>query len=343
MASNRCKKYIVETILPLSILLICLFQHYCQYSAMVTPRTKKLDEQDKRNAIFNFNIGKRQFDFHLPKIEEYFNDSPLINIYFIKNSILKLFDKINPEEDNELNIVKYKLFYLLAHDFIFIVIIYIFIYNGFKAGIIKLIFQILRLYFNTRRLKKSNRNICLYQAVKNYFETQKLKNIDFFSSEGFQYLEYLSNYVIILDIIWLFVLYKQRKNKKERIIITDDDRVDYQIKERQDQGDSSKRIQEDSDDNDNDNNYIIRENNDNKDDDDSDNNNINNKEDNNNNENMFTNNDDYNADNEEENNNEIINNNKNDFEENNLNEKNDNNDENNEQEEEEEENNQETK
>ena len=342
MASNRCKKYIVETILPLSILLICLFQHYCQYSAMVTPRTKKLDEQDKRNAIFNFNIGKRQFDFHLPKIEEYFNDSPLINIYFIKNSILKLFDKINPEKDNELNIVKYKLFYLLAHDFIFIVIIYIFIYCGFKAGIIKLIFQILRLYFNTRRLKKANRNIYLYQAVKNYFETQKLKNIDFFSSEGFQYLEYLSNCVIILDIIWLFVLYKQRKNKKERIIITDDDRVDYQIKERQDQGDSSKRIQEDSDDNDNDNNYIIRENNDNKDDDDSDNNNINNKEDNNNNENMYTN-DDYNADNEEENNNEIIINNKNDIEENNLNEKNDNNDENNEQEEEEEENNQETK
>ena len=342
MASNRCKKYIVETILPLSILLICLFQHYCQYSAMVTPRTKKLDEQDKRNAIFNFYIGKRQFDFHLPKIEEYFNDSPLINIYFIKNSILKLFDKINPEEGNELNIVKYKLFYLLAHDFIFIVIIYIFIYCGFKAGIIKLIFQILRLYFSTRRLKKSNRNIYLYQAVKNYFETQKLKNIDFFSSEGFQYLEYLSNCVIILDIIWLFVLYKQRKNKKERIIITDDDRVDYQIKERQDQGDSSKRIQEDSDDNDNDNNYIIRENNDNKDDDDSDNNNINNKEDNNNNENMYTN-DDYNADNEEENNNEIIINNKNDIEENNLNEKNDNNDENNEQEEEEEENNQETK
>ena len=342
MASNRCKKYIVETILPLSILLICLFQHYCQYSAMVTPRTKKLDEQDKRNAIFNFNIGKRQFDFHLPKIEEYFNDSPLINIYFIKNSILKLFDKINPEKDNELNIVKYKLFYLLAHDFIFIVIIYIFIYHGFKAGIIKLIFQILRLYFNTRRLKKANRNIYLYQAVKNYFETQKLKNIDFFSSEGFQYLEYLSNCVIILDIIWLFVLYKQRKNKKERIIITDDDRVDYQIKERQDQGDSSKRNQEDSDDNDNDNDYIIRENNDNKDDDDSDNNNINNKEDNNNNENMYTN-DDYNADNEEENNNEIIINNKNDIEENNLNEKNDNNDENNEQEEEEEENNQETK
>ena len=342
MASNRCKKYIVETILPLSILLICLFQHYCQYSAMVTPRTKKLDEQDKRNAIFNFNIGKRQFDFHLPKIEEYFNDSPLINIYFIKNSILKLFDKINPEEDNELNIVKYKLFYLLAHDFIFIVIIYLFIYYGFKAGIIKLIFQILRLYFNTRRLKKANRNIYLYQAVKNYFETQKLKNIDFFSSEGFQYLEYLSNCVIILDIIWLFVLYKQRKNKKERIIITDDDRVDYQIKERQDQGDSSKRNQEDSDDNDNDNDYIIRENNDNKDDDDSDNNNINNKEDNNNNENMYTN-DDYNADNEEENNNEIIINNKNDIEENNLNEKNDNNDENNEQEEEEEENNQETK
>jgi hypothetical protein len=270
---------------------------------MVTPRTKKLDEQDKRNAIFNFNIGKRQFDFHLPKIEEYFNDSPLINIYFIKNSILKLFDKINPEEDNELNIVKYKLFYLLAHDLIFIVIIYIFIYNGFKAGIIKLIFQILRLYFNTRRLKKSNRNICLYQAVKNYFETQKLKNIDFFSSEGFQYLEYLSNCVIILDIIWLFVLYKQRKNKKERIIITDDDRVDYQIKERQDQGDSSKRNQEDSDDNDNDNNYITRENNDNKDDDDSDKNNINNKEDNNNNKNMYTN-DDYNADNEEENNND---------------------------------------
>ena len=330
MASNRCKKYIVETILPLSILLICLFQHYCQYSAMVTPRTKKLDEQDKRNAIFNFNIGKRQFDFHLPKIEEYFNDSPLINIYFIKNSILKLFDKINPEEGNELNIVKYKLFYLLAHDFIFIVIIYIFIYEGFRAGIIKLIFQILRLYFNTRRLKKSNRNIYLYQAIKNYFETQKLKNIDFFSSEGFQYLEYLSNYVIILDLIWLYVLYRKNKNKKERIIITDDDRVYYQIKERQDQGDSSKRIQEDSDDNDN------------KDDDDSDNNNINNKEDNNNNENMYTN-DDYNADNEEENNNEkIIINNKNDIEENNLNEKNDNNDENNEQEEEEEENNQET-
>ena len=240
MASNKCKKYIVETILPLSILLICLFQHYCQYSTMVTPRSKMLDEQDKRNAIFNFKIGNRQFDFNLPKIEEDFNDSPLINIYFIKNSILKLFAKINPEKDNKLNIVKYKLFYLLAHDFIFIVIIYIFIYEGFRAGIIKLIFQILRLYFNTRRLKKSNPNICLFQAIKNYFDTQKLKNSDIFSSEGFQYFEYLSNFVIILDLIWLYVLYRKNKNKKERIIITDDDRVDY--KERQDQGESSKKF-----------------------------------------------------------------------------------------------------
>ena len=301
MSFQNCKKYLIETIIPLSILLICLFQLYFQYSTMVTPRPKDLDDIDKRNTIRSFQMGDKKFDFNIPKIDEYFNDSPLININIIKNQVFSIFNKINPEkENNEYTLAKYKLYYLLGHDIIFIIIIYMFVYSVFKAGIIKLIFQILRFYFIHRRLKKSNPNISICQAIRNYFDNKKLRNEDIFSPEGFEYFDYLCNIVIIFDLIWLYILYKKQKLKqKPKVELTDSDRVDYQNNE----SDQNKNCSENNNENEGDA-MVLRENNNNiinnKDDEESDkdeeknNNNSNNNnilsESNNNNENNNINN-----------------------------------------------------
>ena len=328
-----CKKYLIETILPLLILLICLFQLYFQYSTMVTPRPKYLDEIDKRKTIRSFQIGERKFDFNIPKIDEYFNDSPLMNINILKTQLLNLFYKINPEqENNDYTLAKYKLYYLLGHDIIFIVIIYAFVYKGFKAGIIKLIFQILRFYFIHRRLKKSNPNICICQAIRNYFDNKKLRNEDIFSPEGYEYFEYLCNIVIILDLIWLYILYKTQKLKlkQQKVELTDSDRVDYQNNE----SDQNKNSSENNKENEGDVMVLKENNNINniKDDDESDNDEENNDNSNENENNKINDNNDKEeimlTNNREDDNNKIK-------EENNQNNQNINNNENQEQEEDE--------
>ena len=125
----------------------------------------------------------------------------------------------------------YMLFYLLCHDLIYIIIIYIFIYGGYKSGIIKLISQLLRVYFNSRRMRILNPNLCPFQVAKNYFENMSDRNMNIFNPEGFENFEYLCNYVIVLDIMWLYVLIRRKFFKKkdfvEKEIITDEQKVEY--------------------------------------------------------------------------------------------------------------------
>ena len=58
--ASKCS-CITQTLLPLLILLICLFQLYSQYSSILTKRDKELDIKDKRQTIYSF----RTKDFHL--------------------------------------------------------------------------------------------------------------------------------------------------------------------------------------------------------------------------------------------------------------------------------------
>ena len=234
--ASKCKKFI-NTALPLSILLISLFQLYFQYSSLMTPRNEIESEKDNRNSLISFMINKKRFDLNLRKIEESFEDNPLMNIDLLKNYTLKGFDKINEKRENKIEKRKLMLSYLMIYDIIFIIFIYIFIFGGFKSGIVTIIFQIFKLYFTAKRLKQSSRDICLCETVLNFFENLGLRDRGLFTPEGFQILEFLFNYVIILDIIWL-ILIKINNNKKkgeyvelsEKIFLNDDDREDYKEK-----------------------------------------------------------------------------------------------------------------
>ena len=232
--ASKCKKFI-NTALPLSILLISLFQLYFQYSSLMTPRNEIESEKDNRNSLISFMINKKRFDLNLKKIEESFEDNPLMNIDLLKNYTLKGFDKINEKREDKIEKRKLMLSYLMIYDIIFIIFIYIFIFGGFKSGIVTIIFQIFKLYFTSKRLK--SRDICLCETVLNFFESLGLRDWGLFTPEGFQILEFLFNYVIILDIIWL-ILIKINNNKKkgeyvelsEKIVLNDDDREDYKEK-----------------------------------------------------------------------------------------------------------------
>jgi hypothetical protein len=234
--ASKCKKFIY-TALPLSILLISLFQLYFQYSSLMTPRNEIESEKDNRNSLISFMINKKRFDLNLKKIEESFEDNPLMNIDLLKNYTLKGFDKINEKRENKIEKRKLMLSYLMIYDIIFIIFIYIFIFGGFKSGIVTIIFQIFKLYFTAKRLKQSSRDICLCETVLNFFKNLGLRDCGLFTPEGFQILEFLFNYVIILDIIWL-ILIKINNNKKkgeyvelsEKIFLNDDDREDYKKK-----------------------------------------------------------------------------------------------------------------
>ena len=70
-------------------------------------------------------------------------------------------------------------------------------------------------YFNCKRIKKSNPDICPFQIVINYFTNLSIRDLDIFNTEGFEIFEYLCNYVIILDFIWLCILIKRKRAKNK--------------------------------------------------------------------------------------------------------------------------------
>lgn len=246
--ASKCKNFI-NTALPFSVLFLSLFQLYFQYSSLMTPRNKIDNEKDGRNSLISFMISGKRFDLNLRKIEENFEDNPLMKIDLLKNYTLKGLDKINEKRENQLDKRKLMLFYLMIYDTIFIICIYIFFFRGFKSGIVKIIFQAFKFYFTGKRLKQSNRDICLCETVKNFYEYLKDRDLGLFTPEGFQILEFLFNFVIIFDIIWLIIIKKNNNKKKgdypelsEKIILSDEDRVDYKEKNEDNEDNDGKRI-----------------------------------------------------------------------------------------------------
>ena len=233
--ASKCKNFLCS-ILPMFILFISLFQLYFHYSTIVTPRSKDFYEKDDQHEFYNFQFRDRQYDLNLEKLNENFDDSPLMNINILKNATLKGFQKINEKREEKIDERIYMLFYLIFHDILFLIIVYIFYFGGCKAGIIKIIFQILRFYFNFKRIKLPNRDLYPFQVIINFLNNNILfRGWNLFIPDGFEIFEYICNYVIILDFIWLYILIKKKKSKKKkssikREIMTDDQRCDY-IKE----------------------------------------------------------------------------------------------------------------
>ena len=212
--SSKCSS-IKNQILPISILLICLFQLYFQYSSIITPQSEIFDKKTDRNSTYIFRIGNRQFNLNLYEIKDYFDDNPLMKIKFFKNITLNFFKKINETREVKLDTKNYMIFYLMIHDIIYLIIVYLFIYGGYKSGIIKIVYQALKFYFAAKRLKPYYENLCFCHLIKNHFETTSLKNLDKFNPEGFQIFCFLCNYGIFLDIILLIILIKNKCGKKK--------------------------------------------------------------------------------------------------------------------------------
>ena len=112
------------------------------------------------------------------------------------------------------------LYYLIIYDIICIIIVYCFVYGSIKAGLIKIILQIIRFYYNTERMQKFNTHMTVYSIIKGKFENMFLyRGWKIFSPEGFLIIELLCNFVIILDIIYIIILIcNKRKYKKKKLI-----------------------------------------------------------------------------------------------------------------------------
>ena len=227
---SKCSlKFFLST----AILIISLSQLYFQYSAIMTPRNKDFHQKDKRNNIINIVIFSKNYDFNFKKLEEDFDDNALMRINLVKNYTLKGLEKIKEKSGNKYDIKILMLFYLLIYDFIYLIFLYIFYFNGFKAGIVKIIIQIFKFYFTGKRIKLSNPDICICEAILNHFNNSLMRGWGFFTPEGFQIFEFLCNFVIILDIIWLILIKKninKYKKKNKGDYITLEEKIDDEPK-----------------------------------------------------------------------------------------------------------------
>lgn len=229
-----CKNTLTTIILPFSILLIHLFQIYSQYSTLVTLRSQYDNINDGRNTAFHYELSKtKQYDFNINKVEENFEDNVLMNINFFKKMALKFFESLTQNQQN-IDYRFYMLYYLFLYDLIILVIVYIFIYGSFKAGVIKIIIQLFRFYFTRKRMQTYNRNLSVKEIIRNKLDNFKMRGWGLFNSEGFFVIEYLCNFIIVLDIFYLIVIFcqnraKNSKNVKKIVVESSGDTKDYDI------------------------------------------------------------------------------------------------------------------
>ena len=229
MFCGKCCRFLINVILPYSILCIFLFQLYSQYSAVVTLRTKFDNKKDGRKTLTNYQLIKdKNYDFNMNKVKEYFEDNAIMNIPFVKDFTLGLIEKRNINNDEDFDNRIYMFYYLIFYDIISILVVYCFIYGNIEAGLLKIIFQIIRFYFNAKRLKKFNTNIGLFSIINSKIENMYLyRGWSIFNPEGFIIIEFLCNFAIILDIILLSIyIHRIRKYRRNKKLNFDDDGTD---------------------------------------------------------------------------------------------------------------------
>ena len=264
MCCGKCFRFIINYVIPYLILCIFLFQIYAQYSTLVTLRNKIDNQKDGRNTLSNYRLTKdKQYDFNMNKVQENFEDNALMKINFLKNSFLGFFN--NKGENFDIRV--YMFYYLICYDFICLIIVYIFIYGSIMAGFLKILFQIIRFYFNAKRLQKFNTRMSLFAIIKSKLENMYLyRGWSIFNPEGFLIIEFLCNFAIILDIILLLIFiyrrYKYRRIKK--MYISKDEREDIIKEEKEDNNSEDDKIDENNEKESNgeskpnDNNIIIK-------------------------------------------------------------------------------------
>ena len=242
MCCGKCFKFVKNFFIQFSILIIFLFQLYSQYSTLITHRNRIDNEKDGRNTLSYYLLTKNlEYDFNINKLQECFEDNPLMNINFVKQKTLDLFNKLNANKENKLDQRNYMLYYLIIYDIINLIIVYCFIYGNIQAGIIKIILQVFRFYFNAKRLQRFNNDMNLYYIIKSKFEnTCVLRRWNFFNPEGFLVIEFLCNFVIILDIILLVILIRKKYQKKSENYIVLEEKNKDDLSE--DDGDKSDNI-----------------------------------------------------------------------------------------------------
>ena len=273
MCCGKLLRFLINIILPYSILCIFLFQIYSQYSTIVTLRTIIDNKKDGRNTITNYQLKNKHYDFNMNKVKEYFEDNAIMNLPYVKNFTLGLIEKRNFNKDKDFDNRKYMLFYLMAYDIISLIIVYCFIYGSIKAGLLKIIFQIIRFYFNAKRLKRFNTNMDLFSIINSKIQNMYfIRGWSIFNPEGFLIIEFLCNFTIILDIILLTIYilraYKYRKNKQFNIIEdigNDSGEEENEEKDEKDKKSDNNKIKENNEDESNEesksnNNNIIENN-----------------------------------------------------------------------------------
>ena len=235
MCCGKCFRFLFNIIIPYSILCIFLLQIYSQYSTLVTLRTKIDNKRDGRNTMTNYQLTRdKQYDFNMNKVQECFEDNTLMNISFLKSFVLQLFDTMNTKKEDFDNRV-YMFYYLIVYDFICLVIVYFFIYGSIKAGILKIIFQLFRFYFNWKRMQKFNNQMPVFSIINSKLENMYLfRGWNIFNPEGFLIIEFFCNFAVILDILLLLIyICGRKKNKriiKKEIVLEEKDNSFDEIK-----------------------------------------------------------------------------------------------------------------
>lgn len=226
MFSGKCFRFMKSFIIQFSILIVFLFQLYSQYSTLITHRNRIDNDKDGRNTLSYYLLTKNiEYDFNIHKLQECFEDNPLMNINFIRIKALSFFDKLNANKENKTDRRNYMFYYLIIYDIINLIIVYCFIYGNIMAGIIKIISQGFRFYFNAKRIQKFNNEMNLYYIIKYKIENMRVfRKWNIFNPEGFLIIEFLCNFVLILDIILLIILIWKKclnksKNKNKNYII----------------------------------------------------------------------------------------------------------------------------
>ena len=235
MCCGKCFRFLFNIIIPYSILCIFLLQIYSQYSTLVTLRTKIDNKRDGRNTMTNYQLTRdKQYDFNMNKVQECFEDNTLMNISFLKSFVLQLFDTMNTKKEDFDNRV-YMFYSLIVYDFICLVIVYFFIYGSIKAGILKIIFQLFRFYFNWKRMQKFNNQMPVFSIINSKLENMYLfRGWNIFNPEGFLIIEFFCNFAVILDILLLLIYIcgrkKNKRIKKKEIVLEEKDNSFDEIK-----------------------------------------------------------------------------------------------------------------
>ena len=141
-----------------------------------------------------------------------------MNIKFLKNLLLDLFEPIHYKKENKNNTIIYMFYYLIAYDIICLIILCYFISGSLVAGVIKIIYQIAHFYFNSQMIKKFNKQMNIFSIIKSKIENIYLiRKWNIFCSEGFLIIEYLCNFIIIFDILLIIYIYSNKNYTKKKI------------------------------------------------------------------------------------------------------------------------------